>query len=51
MVRMNWAVSWTAAACFPDSSTLVSRLRSAYLRTQKRRDEGYSNLGGLGVSA
>jgi hypothetical protein len=40
-----------AATFFPDSRALVSRLSSAYVRIQESRDEGYSNLGGLGVSA
>jgi hypothetical protein len=30
---------------------MVSRLSCASVRIQESRDEGYSNLGGLGISA
>jgi hypothetical protein len=40
-----------AATFVPDFCALLSRLSSAFVRTRECRDEGYSNLGGLGVSA
>jgi hypothetical protein len=42
---------WMAGTLFPECRALVSCLSSASVRNEESRDEGCSNLGGLGVSA